>query len=101
MIDDTLLTAIRRFWTTEQVSAAYQTILAAYLNRVEKVVVITSKGTDADSASAQVVVSAGDYREWLATLEARLVEIEGDDAGEGRIFSGTEHVTHANRYVTT
>jgi electron transfer flavoprotein alpha/beta subunit len=101
MIDDVLLKAIRRFWSDEQVSSAYETILAAYMNRVEKVVVITGKTTESDSASAQVVVNAADYREWMATLEARMAELEAEEAGEGTTFGGTEHVTHSNRYLGT
>lgn len=101
MTDDTLLAAIKRFWTDEEVEAAYETILAAYMNRVEKVVVITGKTTDSDSANAQVVVTADDYKEWLATLEARMKEIEAAEAGDGTTFPGTEHVTFSSRYLTT
>jgi hypothetical protein len=101
MIDDVLLTAIRRFWTTAEVSTRYETILAAYLNRVEKVTIIVGKTTGDDSANAQVVIAREDYREWLATLEARLSETEAEVAGTGTTHSGTEHVVHNNRYVST
>jgi PHD/YefM family antitoxin component YafN of YafNO toxin-antitoxin module len=101
MIDDILLTAITRFWSTETVTAAYERILAAYSNRVDKVVIITGKTTDSDSASAQVVIQREDYREWMATLEGRLKQIENAESGADTIFTGTEHVTHHKRYVTT
>jgi hypothetical protein len=101
MIDDILLTAITRYWSTETVGTAYQRILSAYAARVDKVVIITGKTTDSDSASAQVVINRDDYREWMATLEARLAQIEAEEDGTGQTFTGTEHVTHSNRYVTT
>lgn len=101
MTDEILLAAIKRFWTAEQVASAYETILGAYLNRVEKVVVITGKTTDSDSANAQVVVNAADYKEWLATLEARMKEMEAEEAGSGTTFTGTEHATFNNRFVST
>lgn len=101
MIDDVLLTAIRRFWTTEEVASRYETILAAYLNRVEKVTIIVGKTTGDDSANAQVVIAREDYREWLATLEARTAEIEAAAAGTGTTHPGVEHVTFSNRFVST
>ena len=101
MIDDILLSAIKRFWNAEKVETTYSTILDAYLNRLEKVTVIVSKATEGDSASAQVIVSAQDYREWMETLEARLAELEAEAAGTGSTHPGTEHVIHSNRFVST
>lgn len=101
MIDDILLTAIRRFWTTAEVSSRYETILAAYLNRVEKITIIVGKTTGDDSANAQVVIAREDYREWLATLEARLAETEAAAGGAALVHPNTEHVTHSNRFVAT
>jgi hypothetical protein len=80
MIDGTLLTAIERFWTTEKVQTTYETILNAYLARLNSVTVIIGKSTEGDSASGQVVISREDYREWMDTLEARLGEIENGGA---------------------
>ena len=101
MIDAILLTAIRRFWTTAEVTSRYETILTAYLNRVEKITIIVGKTTGDDSANAQVVIAREDYREWLATLEARLAETEAAAAGTGTTHPDTEHVVHNNRYVAT
>lgn len=101
MIDDILLTAIRRFWPSEKVVTTYETILSAYLNRVEKVVIIIGKTTGDDSANAQVVIAREDYREWLATLEARTAELEAAATGTGTTHPGVEHVIHSNRYVST
>ena len=101
MTDDILLTAIRRFWTASQVTETYEKILAAYLSRVEKVTIIVGKTTGDDSANAQVVIARDDYREWLATLETRLAEIENAANGTGNTHPGVEHVTHAHRFVST
>jgi len=79
MIDGTLLDAIREFWTEQKTRDTYERILEAYLGRTEKVTVIVSKGTEGDSASGQVVVTARDYREWMATLQARLDELAGGE----------------------
>jgi hypothetical protein len=101
MIDDVLLTAIRRFWTSAEVASRYETILSAYLNRVEKITIIVGKTTGDDSANAQVVIAREDYREWLATLESRMTEIEASAAGTGTTHPGTEHVIFSNRFVST
>lgn len=101
MPDDVLLKAVRRFWTTEQVTSAYETILTAYQSRLDKVTVITGKATEGDSANAQVVIGREDYRQWMEVLEARLEEIAADEAGTGTTHTGTEHVIHSNRYFST
>jgi len=95
MIDGTLLTAIERFWTTEKVQTTYETILNAYLARLNSVTVIIGKSTEGDSASGQVVISREDYREWMDTLEARLAAIESG----GTTFPH-ETVSFANRFVS-
>jgi BMFP domain-containing protein YqiC len=101
MLDDVLLSAIKRFWNAEKVENTYAAILDAYLNRLEKVTVIVGKATEGDSANAQVVVSSQDYREWMETLEARLAELENAASGAGTTHTGTEHVIHSNRFVST
>ena len=101
MLDDVLLRAIRRFWDETKVESTYSTILNAYLNRLDKVTVIVGKTTEGDSANAQVVVASQDYREWMETLEARLAELAAERAGTGTDFSGTEHVVHNFRFVST
>jgi hypothetical protein len=101
MIDPTLLTAITDLWTAEKVRAEYEVVFNACYNRLLKQVVLTSKNTDSDSAGAQIVIKSEDYTIWLATMSARLRQIQAEEAGADTIFTGTEHVTHHNRYVST
>lgn len=79
MIDGVLLDAVREFWDASQVRSAYEKIFCAYHQRISDVTVIVGKATEGDSASGQVVVRSEDYREWMATLQARMTELaEGD-----------------------
>lgn len=100
MPDERILAPIRRFWTDEQVEAHYQTIFAAYHSRLAEVTVIIGKGTEGDSASAQVVIGASDYEKWLEALEARMVEIENTAAGITTELTPTGHVNFGNRFTT-
>lgn len=93
MADERILAPIRRFWTDLQVRTAYQTIFQAYHARLAEVTVIIGKGTEGDSASAQVVISATDYEKWLEACEARMVELENACSG---ITAELKHTGHAN-----
>lgn len=99
--DETLLAPIRRFWTAEQVEVNYQAIFAAYHSRLQKVTVIVGKGTDGETANAQVVIQRSDYQMWLEALEARMVEIEQAASGSAPLLEGVEHVDFSRRYVRT
>ncbi len=99
MPDERLLAPIRRFWTSEQVETAYQTIFAAYNSRLENVTVIIGKGTEGDSASAQVVVNGEDYLRWMDALESRLQELENTDAGITAELQNTGHANFGNRFL--
>jgi len=101
MADERLLAPIRRFWTTEQVETAYQAIFAAYNARLENVTVIIGKGTEGDSASAQVVVNGEDYLSWMDALETRLAEIENADEGVTAELAHTTHANFGHRCVST
>jgi hypothetical protein len=101
MADERLLAPVRRFWTDAEVTSAYEAIFRAYHSRLEKVTVIIGKGTEGDSASAQVVVNAEDYLRWMDALETRLQEIEAAAAGETGGPSDTTHADFCNRYVST
>jgi hypothetical protein len=100
MPDERILAPIRRFWSDAQVEAHYQTIFAAYHSRLAEVTVIIGKGTEGDSAQAQVIISAADYEKWMEALEARMQEIENADAGITAELTHTGHVNFGNRYTT-
>ena len=92
---------MRRFWSTGDVTAAYQAIFAAYHSRQTEVTVIIGKGTEGDSASAQVVVQGEDYLRWMDALETRLTEIEDAAAGITGRLENTDHTNFGNRYAST
>lgn len=98
MVDERLLAPIRRFWTKEQVEAAYQKIFDAYAARLDEVTVIVGKGSESENAQAQVVISATDYLQWMDALETRLKELEDAAADLGPI-STPEHVNFRQRYT--
>jgi hypothetical protein len=101
VIDPATLAAVRRFWSKATVTQNYEKILNAYMLRLDKVTVIVAKGTDGSSANAQVVVRAEDYQEWMATLEARLVEIERSEAGLPPLDQiGVETMDFSRRILT-
>ena len=100
MTDARLLAAIRRYWTQEQVDAAYQKIFDAYAARLDSVTVIVGKSSESESAQAQVVISGGDYLAWMEALEERLEEIAAAAAGAGPEIQ-TEHVAFGTRYTRT
>lgn len=101
MADERLLAGVRRFWSTAQVRTAYGAIFNAYHSRLEKVTVIIGKGTEGDSASAQVVVNGEDYLRYMDALEVRLQEIEATERGETSGPEDTTHVDFSNRYAST
>lgn len=101
MLDEALLAGIRRFWTRDQVVCAYQEILSAYQARLSKKVIIIGKATEGESSSAQVVVQATDYRDWMEALEARLQELDREARGVSSGLEGTEHVNFGCRYLRT
>ncbi len=101
MVNHVLLAAIRRLRSQSWCESTYETVLTAYTSRQEKVVVITSKGSESENASGQIVISAADFDMWMATLEARLQEYADAAAGTGTTHTGVEHVVHSNRYVST
>ncbi len=100
MADERLLAPIRRFWTKTQVEEAYQKIFEAYSGRLESVTVIVGKSSESESAQAQVVVSSEDYLRWMDALEARLEELEAEEAGHGPLVE-TEHVNFGARFTRT
>lgn len=100
MTDARLLAPIRRFWSEEEVTAAYQKIFTAYSARLDSVTVIVGKSSESESAQAQVVINAEDYLGWMDALEIRLAEYEATAAGEGPL-ADTEHVNFGNRYTRT
>lgn len=101
MADERLLAPIRRFWTQEQCTAAYESIFTAFNARIENVTVIVSKSTDGDSASGQLVVSASDYLTWMDALETRLRELENENSGVTAELEGTTHTNFGNRILST
>lgn len=100
MADERLLAPIRRFWTTEEVTSAYQRIFAAYTSRLDSVTVIVGKSSESESAQAQVVIVGDDYLRWMDALEYRLAEIEAAAASLGPINT-TEHVNFGHRHIRT
>lgn len=101
MLDERLMAPIRRWWSRDQVEAAYQAIFAAYSDRLTKKVVITSKSNEGESSTGQLVVVAADYLDWMEALEARLTEMDAEIAGTGPLLEGTEHVDFSRRYART
>jgi len=101
MADERILAPIRRFWTEEQLDTAYQAIFTAYHGRIAEVTVIIGKATEGDSASAQVVIQAGDYEKWLDACEARKLEFEATTAGVTAALTTTSHVDFGSRYLST
>lgn len=99
MVNQTLLTALRRLRTREWCAATYETVLTAFSNRLEKVTIITSKSSEGDSAGGQIVITGADYEMWMATLEARLAEYEAVDAGEQPVHGGSEAPDFSRRYL--
>lgn len=99
MVNSTLLTAIRRLRTQDWCESTYETVLAAYSSRLEKVTIITSKSSESDSAAGQIVIGAADYDMWMATLEARLAEYEAADDGENPTHPGSEAPDFSVRYL--
>lgn len=100
MVDERLLAPIRRFWSKDEVTTAYQKIFAAYAARLDSVTVIVGKNSESEGAQAQVVIVSDDYLKWMAALEFRLAELEAADAGVGPILD-TEHVNFSQRFTTT
>ena len=101
MADERLLAPIRRFWSPDEVAAAYQAIFSAYNARLEKVTVIISKATEGDSATGQVVIAGEDYLRWMDALEARMQELEAAASGDGPTLQNTDHANFGSRYVST
>lgn len=101
MADERYLAPMRRFWTDEQVETNYQAIFTANLARLNEVTVIIGKGTEGDSASAQVVIGSKDYEMWLEACEARMLEIEATAAGVTAELVSTSHVDFGQRYLST
>lgn len=99
MVNATLLAAIRRLRDQAWCESTYETVLAAYASRLEKVVVVTSKSSESESGSGQIVINSADYEEWMATLEARLAEYEAEAAGEGTTHLGSETPDFSVRYL--
>ena len=100
MPDERLLAPIRRFLSQPEVQTAYQAIFAAYNSRIENVTVIIGKGTEGDSASAQVVVNGEDYLRWMDALEARLAELESTADGVSAELHGTGHVNFGRKFLS-
>lgn len=100
MVDERLIAPIRRFWTQEEVTTAYQRIFSAYSARLDSVTVIIGKSSESESAQAQVVISKDDYLQWMDALELRLTEYEAAASDLGPI-SETEHINFASRYTRT
>jgi transketolase N-terminal domain/subunit len=100
MADERILAPIRRFWSDSTVATNYQAIFAAYHSRLEEVTVIIQKGTEGDSASAQVVIQSADYEKWMQALEARMVEIENTTDGITAELEQTGHVNFGNRLAS-
>lgn len=98
MADERLLNGVRRYWDQSRVEAAYQTILNAYMTRLERVTVIVGKSNEGASASSQVVVAAEDYKEWMEVLEARLKELENAESGTSGPPGGVTSLVHSGRY---
>lgn len=101
MADDRLLDPIRRFWSAETVETAYEAIFTAYHSRLEKVTVIIGKGTEGDTANAQVVINSEDYLRWMDALETRMKQIENEADGVTATIEGTDHTNFGNRILTT
>lgn len=99
MVNQTLLTAIRRLRTQAWCETTYETVLAAFTSRLEKVTIITSKSSETDSATGQIVIQSADYDMWMATLEARLAEYEAVAAGETATHTGSEAPDFSRRYL--
>jgi len=99
MVNPTLLKAIRRLRTKAWCETTYETVLTAYTNRLEKVVVVTSKASESESGSGQVVITSADYEEWMATLEQAIADFEADEAAEGATHTGSEMPNFAARYL--
>jgi hypothetical protein len=101
MVDERLLAPIRRFWTEEEITAAYQKIFAAYGARLDSVTVIVGKSSESESAQAQVVIAGTDYLQWMDALESRLIELENTAAGITGELSATTHTDFSRRPLST
>ena len=99
MVDERRLAAIRRFWTAEQVEAAYREILAIDWKQTERKVIIVGKSNEGESSNAQVVVTREDFGQWMDIFEARMKELEAEAAGTPAAHENVEHVTFNRRYA--
>lgn len=99
MVNVTLLRAIKRLRTKSWCETTYETVLTAYTNRLDKVVVVTSKSSESESGSGQIVITAADYEDWMATLEAAIAEFEAEESDEGTTHTGSEAPNFSVRYL--
>ncbi len=99
MVDDRRLAAIRRYWTREQVDAAYQKILEVDWTTTERKVIIVGKSNEGESSTAQVVVTREDFAQWMDVFEARLNELDAEAAGTPAAHGNVEHVKFNYRYA--
>lgn len=99
MADERILAAMTRFMTRETALAAYDAIFQAYAARLSEVTVITGKSSEGESAQAQVVVNAEDYKEWMDCLETLLQRLDAEAAGTST--GGPVHANFNQRWIET
>lgn len=99
MADERYLNMIRRFWTREQVTQAYQEIAGIDWEQTKRKTIIVAKGNESSSASAQVVVTFETFAKWMEVFETRLQELEAADAGTEGASGGVVSINHAGRYI--
>lgn len=105
-MDERLIAAIRRFWTEDEVSAAYAAVLTAYASVTAKTVEIVGTTFDGQNASAAIILDREAMAVWMDVLEARMKEFESESfSGSGAavpdLITGSPVTNFSNRYVGT
>lgn len=103
-MDERLLAAIRRFWTEEEVSTAYQAVLTAYASSTAKTVEITGTTFDGQNANATIILDREAMASWMDVLETRMAEIEAESSASAEVptlVTGSPVTNFSTRYVGT
>jgi hypothetical protein len=101
-MDERLLAAVRRFWTEQQVSDAYEAVLAAYASSAIKSVEIIGNTFDGQGAQGAIVLDREGMILWMDILEARMKELESEDSGDTpALITGSPITDFSQRYVGT
>lgn len=99
MADDRLLAAVRRYWTTAQIDAAYQAIFSAFYTRQQNEVTIIGVNFEGENSQGSVTIHRDDFLLWMDALETILREKENAAAGTLAAPENAPIANYANRYI--